>query len=172
MFDDFTGNPDMQAYLRLKEHADQQGAWPLWRDKAVGHIRKVLNTGRSGAEWTVMKNRALLVDMLVHQGDIKSALFEARAGACNWDALSRLAESCATEQPKEAIAIYMDLVPRVLEHASNRTYRQARDLLLRVARLYARIDRKSEFETVLDQICVTYKRKRNFMALLDKTKWP
>ncbi|MCC6575128.1 MAG: SWIM zinc finger family protein [Planctomycetes bacterium] len=168
----FTQQPDMQAFLRLREFVKAPGEWLLWRDKVVGHVRGLLAAAHAGSEWEVPCKRALLVEMLIHEGDIDTALAEAKAGPCDWQALSRLAEACAPTVPVEALKIYERLVSDVLQHGSNRNYRYARDLMRRMALLCARRERNSDFEEYLAEVRADYKRKRNFMALLDRTKWP
>jgi len=170
IFGMFTQNPNMQEFLRLEEFARAQDDWPRWRDKAVGHVRKQLGAGSN--DWDLLEQRSLLIEIYLFEGNVVSALAEAGAGECRSDVLIRLAESCSWEKPKEAIEIYTALVPRVLQFPSNRAYRHARNLLVRAAKLYSRIDQRDEFSAFLEKMRDQFKRKRNFMALLEKTKWP
>jgi uncharacterized Zn finger protein len=49
----------------------------------------------------------------------------------------------------------------------NDAYEEAVKLLQKIRELMGRLDRVTEFEDYLGALCVEYKRKRNFIKLLD-----
>jgi uncharacterized Zn finger protein len=50
----------------------------------------------------------------------------------------------------------------------NAAYQEAYELLLKVRRLMRRLDREQEFDEYLELLRAEYKRKRNFMKLLNR----
>ncbi len=56
---------------------------------------------------------------------------------------------------------------RALKQANNDAYEEAVKLLQKIRELMGRLDRVTEFEDYLGALRVEYKRKRNFIKLLD-----
>jgi hypothetical protein len=47
-------------------------------------------------------------------------------------------------------------------------YQRAYELLVKVRGLMQRLDREAEFEEYIELLCAEYKRKRNFIKLLEQ----
>jgi uncharacterized Zn finger protein len=60
------------------------------------------------------------------------------------------------------------LIGPIVERTNNDAYAQAACLLCRVKRLMRQLGEEGEFRQYLARIRVEYKRKRNFMKLLEK----
>ena len=71
-------------------------------------------------------------------------------------------------QPRDAIMVYRMLIGPIVERTNNQAYTQAVGLLRRVKQLMANLGEDGEFCQYLAQVRVEYKRKRNFMKLLEK----
>jgi uncharacterized Zn finger protein len=70
--------------------------------------------------------------------------------------------------PRDAVMVYRMLIGPIVEHTNNQAYAQAAGLLRRVKQLLANLGEDGEFRQYLAQVRVEYKRKRNFMKLLEK----
>ena len=55
----------------------------------------------------------------------------------------------------------------LVNQTDNKAYRKAYELLLKVRTLMRRLGRQAEFEEYVELLRLEYKRKRNFMKLLD-----
>jgi uncharacterized Zn finger protein len=58
----------------------------------------------------------------------------------------------------------------LIEQTNNAAYEQACELLAKVGALMHRLEREPEFKEYLELIRTEYKRKRNFMKLLEGMK--
>jgi uncharacterized Zn finger protein len=59
------------------------------------------------------------------------------------------------------------MIAPILKQANNSAYEEAVKLLQKIRELMSRLDRVTEFEDYLGALRVEYKRKRNFIKLLD-----
>nr|MDP9487607.1 hypothetical protein [Actinomycetota bacterium] len=71
------------------------------------------------------------------------------------------------EHPEEALDIYRSSIEPLVEQTNNAAYKQAHGLLVKVRALMRRLDREAEFEEYVRMLRTRYKRKRNFMKLLE-----
>ena len=60
------------------------------------------------------------------------------------------------------------MIAPILKQANNGAYEEALKLLHKIRELMCRLDSVTEFEEYLVALRVEYKRKRNFIKLLDK----
>ena len=70
--------------------------------------------------------------------------------------------------PRDAIRVYRMFIGPIVERTNKQAYAQAAGLLRRVKQLMGELGEEVEFRRYLAQIRVEYKRKRNFMKLLEK----
>jgi uncharacterized Zn finger protein len=71
------------------------------------------------------------------------------------------------KHPGDAIPIYQEMIAPILKQANNAAYEEAVKLLQKIRELISRLDRVTEFEDYVEALRVEYKRKRNFIKLLD-----
>lgn len=69
--------------------------------------------------------------------------------------------------PEDSLAIYQERIEPLVNQTNNKAYRHAYELLLRVRELLRRLGREAEFEEYVDLLSLEYRRKRNFIKLLD-----
>lgn len=69
-----------------------------------------------------------------------------------------------------AVPIYQEMIAPILKQANNSAYEEDVKLLQKIRELMSRLDRVSEFEDYVEALRVEYKRKRNFIKLLDTIK--
>jgi uncharacterized Zn finger protein len=82
-----------------------------------------------------------------------------------WIELAGLREQYA---PKESLEIYVGRIEPLIRKTNNKAYEEAYALLLKSRELMKRLGREAEFAEYLEMIRLEYKRKRNFMKLLDE----
>jgi uncharacterized Zn finger protein len=64
------------------------------------------------------------------------------------------------------VPVYKEMIAPTLKQANNAAYAEAVKLLRKIRQLMARLDREAEFEDYLVALRFEYKRKRNFIKLL------
>ncbi len=69
--------------------------------------------------------------------------------------------------PEESLAIYQERIEPLVNRTNNKAYRDAYELLIRVRDLTRQLGREAEFEEYVELLRLQYKRKRNFIKLLD-----
>lgn len=71
------------------------------------------------------------------------------------------------KHPGDAVPIYQEMIAPTLKQANNGAYAEAVKLLQKIRELMGRLGRVTDFEDYLAALRVEYKRKRNFMKLLE-----
>ena len=79
----------------------------------------------------------------------------------------RVAAAREERHPGDALPIYQEMIAPTLKQGNNDAYAEAVKLVQKIRELMGRLNRISEFEDYLGPLRVEYKRKRNFIKLLD-----
>jgi uncharacterized Zn finger protein len=172
---EFVDAARFEEYKLLRDHAERAGgadAWKHWREKALQLIRKeIADSDRPSKahRWLWNANdRSELVKIFLWEKDIDAAWAEAEEGGCH-DALWReLAAKREADHPEDALAVYQSLVEPQVKQMNNEAYRNAGALVKKIALLFRRLGREEAWNHYRNTLCETHKRKRNFMALLEK----
>ena len=173
----FEADADLSNYKKLKEHAEKVGRdeWnSTWREKALAHIRREIaeNKKKKKDPWFFRPvDNSLLVQIFLFENGAEEAWQEAMSGGCSESLWLELAARREKEHLAGGLAIYQDRIAPKIEETSNQAYEQAVQWLKKVKELMSRIGRDDEFSDYLAQLRVNYKVKRNFIKLLDSTKW-
>jgi len=173
----FEENVDFGNYNKLKEHADKvkpESAWQIWREKALEFIRRDIaekKKNKSGGWHFRPADNSLLVHIFLSENRAEDAWQEANKGGCIEDLWLKLAEIREKEHPTDALKIYQDRIEPKIKETNNQAYDQAVLWIKKVKSLMSQLGRESEFEDYLMALRVNYKIKRNFIKLLDSTKW-
>ena len=69
--------------------------------------------------------------------------------------------------PGESLEVYLNRIEPLVQRTNNKAYQEAYALLLRSRELTKRLGREPEFAEYLEILRLEYKRKRNFVKLLD-----
>ena len=69
--------------------------------------------------------------------------------------------------PHDAIIVCQKLIGPIVERTHNDAYAEAAGLLQRIEKLMVKLGNRAEFRQYLNEIRIEYKRKRNFMKLLE-----
>ena len=82
----------------------------------------------------------------------------------------RVAATREEKHPGDAIPVYQEIIVTILKHSNNSEYEESMNLIRKIRELMARLRRENEFGDYLAALRIEYKRKRNFMKLLDEFK--
>jgi uncharacterized Zn finger protein len=161
--------PSLSTYQALQKYASAIDRWGEWRDKAWAFLRKPTAASRSrGWPSRMSEDRSLVVQILLWEGKDEEAWQEAQAGGCTNDLWLELAARREPDHPEDTLAIYRQRVEPLIEQTTGH-YDEPVEYLVKVKSLMDRLDRASDFQHYLTLLRGTYKRKRNFTKLLDKT---
>lgn len=163
----------LESHKKLKAHADRAKEWPQWREKALAFVRERLDKGREAAKrerwsWYAREGRSELVQIYLWERRVEDAWREAREGGCSEDLWIKLAGLREKEHPEDSLAIYQARIEPALNLTNDQGYRRAVEFLRKVRGLMGRLCRSVEFSRYLESTRVTFKRKRNFIKMLDR----
>lgn len=173
---EFTDSPYLDAFRKLKSHADRIGQWPTWREKALAFLREaVARKKRPAAKdqwgWAPRADHSELVRIFLWEKDVEAAWREARQGGCSEDLWMELAGKREKEHPEDALSIYQGRIEPTLAQKNNHAYAEAIRLLVKIRGLMARVGRDAGFAPYRESLRLAHKPKRNFLKLLDRAKW-
>ncbi|PYS48149.1 MAG: hypothetical protein DMF68_14020, partial [Acidobacteria bacterium] len=174
-WEQFTESPRLENYQKLQAHARKAGrsSWPQWRERALAHIRESIagQKKQKGRQKTYRQRQEAdyseLVRIFLWEKRYDEAWQEALAGGCTNELWMKLAAMREQEHPQDALSIYRERVAPLVEMTNNAAYEQAIEILSKIRKLFARLGRETEFDDYLVALRVEFKRKRNFIKLLD-----
>jgi uncharacterized Zn finger protein len=108
------------------------------------------------------------VEIFLWEKDAESAWQEAQVGGCSNTLWMTLARHREKDHPADALAIYRKQIDPLVSQTNNDAYREAAGLIRTIRQLMIRLDQKDQFTAYLNEVRTTHKRKRNFMAMLDR----
>jgi uncharacterized Zn finger protein len=174
-WEQFTESPRLENYQKLQAHARKAGrsSWPQWRERALAHIRESIagrkkQKGRQKTYWHWQEaDHSELVRVFLWEKRYDEAWQEALAGGCANELWMKLAALREQEHPQDALSIYRERIAPLVEMTNNDAYEQAVELLRKIRKTLDRLGREAEFDDYLLALRVEFKRKRNFIKLLD-----
>lgn len=166
IWEEFAQRPHFDNYRKLKAHTDRLEDWAMWRKKALEYLREHI-AGMEESRWYRV-DHSVLVRIFLWEGRYEEAWQEAREGGCSPDLWLQLAARREKDHPEDAISVYRSRIEDAIERKNKESYREARDLIIRVRELMRRLGRGPEFAAYLDSIRSAHRRKRNLMALLEQ----
>ena len=171
----FQESTHLENYKKLNKIADKLNIWPVWRDKALAHLRNSiaqtyserskLRYGRAEAP-----DQSPLVEILLWEKDAEAAWREAKAGICHERLWLQLADVRAKEHPEDAIAVYQRQVAHLVQQTNNHSYEEAITLVKKIKPLLTRCRGGSSVGDYFAELRVAFKAKRNFMKMLDQLR--
>ena len=173
MWSTFTSQPTVDRYLTLELHAKKAGSWTEWRERALTEIRRRIgeskqrSQGRGAGSWIFELDHSQLVEIFLYEENSQQAWDEAKAGGCSDHLWLRLADARTEEHPKDAATVYLKYVENAV---STSRYEQAIELLLKASDAMNRTNEIPQFVSLLQVLCVKYKARRNFMALVNENR--
>ena len=166
----FAEEPRLDGYEELKAHADRDGTWERWRRKALDFVREDIARERKEAKGSYLSrpvDHSRLVEILLWEGNVEDAWRGAKVDGCSDRLWLELAVRREEDHPEDSLAIYQERIEPLVNRTNNEAYKRAYELLLKVRTLMRRLGRQAEFEEYVELLRLEYKRKRNFMKLLD-----
>ncbi len=167
-WDNFTADPQGRSYALLKRAASAGGSAAQWKEKALAWVRNNCfgNKSPARAQWRLGGN-AVLVEVLLADGDSDAALAEARAAGCPQHLWFAIAQACEKRHPADAADIYRGAIDSIVGMANNRAYDDATALIEKILDLMNRAGQQHDFTAWLDEVRAKHKAKRNFVKRLD-----
>ena len=175
IWEQFAESPSLANYQKLQAHAYKTGSseWSPWRERAFATLRATIERQKKQAKrpktywhWNDI-DHSELVRVLLWEKKYDEAWLEAQAGGCSDDLWMQLAALREKVHQEDALSIYKERIAPLVEMTNNTAYEEAVEILRKVSKLMARLDRETEFDDYLAALRVEYKRKRNFIKLLD-----
>ncbi len=172
---EFTDRPDLERYQLLKSHADRTSRWTEWREKAVAEVRRTIVSARRETQEDQLghfpPDASTLVQIFLWENDPDGAWREAQALGCSTARWLLLASLRAEDHPRDALAIYQSQIESTLARKNNDAYEEAVGLLRRIRVLMRHLGRGQEFTQYLEGVRANNRPKRNFIRLLEGTRW-
>lgn len=170
----FSEQPSLQEYERLKAHAGRAKIWSMWREKALDAIRERIEKNRKTtpkSPYGPTVDHSLLVEIYLSEKHAEAAWQEAQAGGCSSALWLTLAERREKTHPEDALPIYKRHLDSTLAQTNNAAYETGVRLLKKIHGAMSRMGQQQTFAPYLASVRVTYARKRNFVRLIEETRW-
>jgi uncharacterized Zn finger protein len=168
----FEEQPVLENYKQLAMVAGKAGQWHTRRERALSVVDAVIAARNAGYRPWGSQPRApdysLRIAVALWEQDVGTAWQYANLGACDRNLLIALADKLEAVRLDDAIELYRRVVPALLEQTNNHAYEQAVGLVQRMADALGAHHRGPELEAYVNYLRVEFKRKRNFMKLLER----
>ena len=159
---EFQDRPGLQRYQQLNDYARKINGWSVWREKALEFMRNITGSDPRA-------DRSALVEILLWEDDVEAAWREACDGVCRDHLWMELAARREKDHPEDALRVYRQRVEPTIQLTNDIAYEEAVGLLKKIQRLMSGLGQDREFAKYLERTRLEYKRKRNFIKLLDKS---
>lgn len=175
---EFIKSPSLHSYQKLRANALRSSKiekeWTQWRDKALAHLRSFIQSEKRAEKpvktiysWRRVIDHSPLVEIFLWEKRFDDAWQEATTGGCS-DYLSlQVADAVASDYPERALPIYKESIAPLIDQTNNSAYDEAIQILRKLRKVMSLLDRENDFDDYLIALRVDYKRKRNFIKLLD-----
>lgn len=171
----FTGYPSLEKYRQLKQHATRCKQWSHWRMQAMDHLNGLLqdkqaNKRTPGNFYTGYSSdpRSILVEIHLWENNVEAAWKLAQEGNLHEELWLKLADKRAKQHPDDAIRIYRNQVESAVGKTNKKDYSVAVHYLKKIRTLMKESGPENEFSSYLDTLRATHKRKRSFIAMIEK----
>jgi uncharacterized Zn finger protein len=173
-------HPGPARYRDVATQARRAGTWSSERDPAFARLRQAAEARRHPVavlgrrpvrSWGPPADSSDLVDVLLWEKRADEAWAEAQVGGCSERLWVELARGREQRHPSDAIPIWQRQVERAADLKRNDGYREAVDLLERIAQLMQAAGHLEAFAPYVEQVRARHRPKRNLMALLGAHGW-
>lgn len=171
----FTGYTSLEKYRQLKQHATRCKQWSHWRTQAMDHLLGLLQDkqankripGNFYASYS-SDPRSILVEIHLWENNVDAAWELAQGGDLHEELWLKLADKRAKQHPDDALRIYRNQVESAAGKTNKKEYSTAVHYLKKIRTLMTQTGREKAFSSYLDTLRATHKRKRSFIALIEK----
>jgi len=162
---------------RGESRPESNDEWERWRREALRFLRERIEPSHVKLRdegipisnpWHSHGDRSALVEVFLWECNYEHAWDEAIAGGCSAYLWLQLADRLAEAHPARAYLVYKELIGPTVDGTNNAAYTEATRLLKKMHKLTSRLNCESDFSDYLAALRVEYKRKRNFIQMLDK----
>ena len=170
LWDRFRQRPVLAQYQALWGAALPAGRWDEWRTEALALLREQIEAEKTRPPRFGVFGRSdhsELVRILLWEGRPDDAWRASQEGGCSDGLWLDLAREREQDHPEDALSVYGPRVGPMVAAATG-DYSEPVRLLLRIKRLMTRLGRQDEFAREIEELRSTFKRKRNFLKLLDE----
>jgi uncharacterized Zn finger protein len=168
----FEEQAGLENYKKLALVAGKIARWPEQRARALSVIDTIAATDASAIpEWSRQPREpdySLRVAVAIWEQDLEAAWDYANRGACRRNLLLALAGQLETSHLDDALELYRRVVPTILGETSNDAYAEVIEIVKRMAAALGAQQRHQELAAYLGYLRGEFKRKRNFITLLDQ----
>ncbi|MEO6046522.1 MAG: hypothetical protein ABIQ57_03515 [Candidatus Kapaibacterium sp.] len=164
----FSTHLSVSSYQAMVKRAPNAAQKKLWRAKAVDSL--LARAAKSGKKKfrgysTHNSDAALLIAIHLLEHDDNAAWETAQKFGCDETLWLKLAAERAIKYPEDALTVYRSQVDARLPHAEG--YEETVDLLKKIQPLMTRLGRADEFNEWITDLRATWKRRKNFILLLN-----
>lgn len=165
----FQDRPSLHEYQQLKQQAELGGTWLQWRDRVISFIRGAYaKPAEFRGYYLGHQGHSLLVSIYLWENDLEAAWKTAQAGGCSKQMWMQLADARAIDFPEDSLSIYKPAIAPLIEQTNNEAYARAVEILEKVRDIMERLNRGAEFNMFAAKLGTEYKRKRNFINLMEE----
>ncbi|WP_116247817.1 SWIM zinc finger domain-containing protein [Nocardiopsis sp. FIRDI 009] len=157
----FERSPQLRTYQLLRADTPEH-EWPAGREQALALLR------RSAARRPQPHLPCTLVEVLLADDDAEGAWEAAVEHGCDDRQWLRVAALREISHPADALEVYLPRISAKVALTEPALYPEAAGLALRAYRLYERLGRAEEGREFVDGLRTEHRRKRRFMAELDR----
>jgi uncharacterized Zn finger protein len=170
----FEERATLEHYKKLQTVAKQLGLWLEQRERALVRVGEVIARDAAATNrWNpkpTTPNYSLRVEIALWENDLDAAWAAVHAGVCNRGLLLTLAGKLEPTRMDDALRLYRQVIPLIVEETNNTAYADAVKLIRKVEGIMSAQQRHCEFDDFLAGLRVRFKAKRNFIKLLDGMK--
>ncbi|MEV2278776.1 DUF6880 family protein [Nocardiopsis sp. NPDC049922] len=157
----FERSPQVRTYQALREDTPEQ-EWPSVREQALALLR------RSAARRRQPHFPCTLVEVLLAEGDAEETWEAAVEHGCDDRQWLRLAALREASHPEDALEVYLPRISAKVRLTNPGLYPEAAELARKAYRIYERLGRSEEGREFVEGLRTEHRRKRRFMAELDR----
>ncbi|MEF8701110.1 MAG: SWIM zinc finger family protein [Candidatus Accumulibacter sp. UW20] len=167
----FDERPGLAPFKKLHDVAGKLGLWPAQRERALARIAEftacqVAATSRWKPQPSA-PNHSLRIAIALWEEDWDAAWTAVHQGSCERHLLVTLAGKLESTRPEDAISLYRQVVPMIVNETKNSAYYEGIQLIRQIGALMKTLNRSRQFADYLAELRVQFKPKRNFIKLLD-----
>ena len=171
----FTDRPGLEQYRQLKQHANRCKQWSHWRKQALDHLLELLKNKpakiRTSGNFYLsyaFGPRSVLVEIHLWENNMDAAWELAQGGDLHEKLWLKLADKRAKQHPDDAIKIYRNQIESAVSKTNKKAYSVAVHYLKKIRTLMTQSGREKAFSSYLNTLRTTHKRKRSFIAMIEK----
>jgi SWIM zinc finger len=163
----FSGYRSLANFRALRAAATNCGVWDAEREAALDLLRTDAAAARGKTLWFPWAG-PVLIDALIDEGDTDAAWIAARdiASGPQW---IRLANASASSRPADALAVYRKVIEGLTQKTGDAVYREIATHLLAARACHEALGTMDKFRQYMVVLRMGQKRKRNLMAILDRS---